>query len=226
MFTGIIEETGILLSVQGASSGSRLVVGARRVLEDTKKGDSIAVNGVCLTAASFDSGCFLADVMPETLKCSNLGCLPVKSPLNLERAMTAGGRFGGHIVSGHIDGTGTIVNIVRDGNALWYTIRSAPSILRCIVEKGSIAIDGVSLTVAQAGEQDFSVSLIPHTASNTTLGTLKPGSVVNLENDCVGKYIEKFMKIPRPAYETDRADTGNSRTGSRITPELLHQYGF
>lgn len=226
MFTGIIEETGILLSVKGGSSGSRLVIGAGRVLEDIKKGDSIAVNGVCLTAASFDSCCFTADVMPETLKRSNLGWLPIKSPLNLERAMMAGGRFGGHIVSGHIDGTGTIVNIVRDGNALWYTIRSAPSILRCIIEKGSIAIDGVSLTVAQVREQDFSVSLIPHTASRTTLGSLKPGRVVNLENDCVGKYIEKFMKIPPSAHSTEWADTGNRSTNSRITPELLKQYGF
>ena len=136
MFTGIIEETGILMSVKGGLSGSRLAVKADRVLEDIQKGDSIAVNGVCLTAYSFDSGCFYADVMPETLKRSNLARLPVGSPLNLERAMTAGGRFGGHIVSGHIDGTGTIVNIVRDGNALWYTVRSDPFILRRIIEKG------------------------------------------------------------------------------------------
>ena len=136
MFTGIIEETGILMSVKGGLSGSRLAVKADRVLEDIQKGDSIAVNGVCLTAYSFDSGCFYADVMPETLKRSNLARLPAGSPLNLERAMTAGGRFGGHIVSGHIDGTGTIVSIVRDGNALWYTVRSDPSILRRIIEKG------------------------------------------------------------------------------------------
>ena len=226
MFTGIIEETGILLSVKGGSSGSRLVIGADRILEDIKRGDSIAVNGVCLTAASFDSGCFLADVMPETLKRSNLGCLPIKSSLNLERAMIAGGRFGGHIVSGHIDGTGTIVNVVRDGNALWYTIRSAPPILRRIIENGSIAIDGVSLTVAQVREQDFSVSLIPHTASHTTLGALKPGRVVNLENDCVGKYIERFMKISPSAHSTEGEDTKNRGTGSRITPELLKQCGF
>lgn len=171
MFTGIIEETGILMSVKGGLSGSRLAVKADRVLEDIQKGDSIAVNGVCLTVYSFDSGCFYADVMPETLKRSNLARLPVGSPLNLERAMTAGGRFGGHIVSGHIDGTGTIVSIVRDGNALWYTVRSDPFILRRIIEKGSIAVDGVSLTVARVRDQDFCVSLIPHTAFCTTLGT-------------------------------------------------------
>lgn len=129
-------------------------------------------------------------------------------------------------MSGHIDGTGTIVNVVRDGNALWYTIRSAPSILRRIIEKGSIAIDGVSLTVAQVREQDFSVSLIPHTASHTTLGALKPGRVVNLENDCVGKYIERFMKISPSAHSTEDEDTKNRGTGSRITPELLKQCGF
>ena len=210
MFTGIIEETGILMSVQGGLSGSRLAVKADRVLEDIQKGDSIAVNGVCLTAYSFDSGCFYADVMPETLKRSNLARLPAGSPLNLERAMTAGGRFGGHIVSGHIDGTGTIVSIVRDGNALWYTVRSDPSILRRIIEKGSIAIDGVSLTVARVRDQDFCVSLIPH----------------NLKNDCVGKYIEKFIKIPPPFHCTEGADSKSTGTGSRITPELLKQYGF
>ena len=226
MFTGIIEETGILLSVKGGSSGSRLVIGADRILEDIKRGDSIAVNGVCLTAASFDSGCFLADVMPETLKRSNLGCLPIKSSLNLERAMIAGGRFGGHIVSGHIDGTGTIVSIVRDGNALWYTVRSDPFILRRIIEKGSIAVDGVSLTVARVRDQDFCISLIPHTAFCTTLGTLKPGCVVNLENDCVGKYIEKFIKIPPPFHCTEGADSKSTGTDSPITPELLKQYGF
>ena len=226
MFTGIIEETGILLSVQGGASGSRLVIKAGRILEDIKKGDSIAVNGVCLTASSFDSGCFSADVMPETLNRSSLGQLPLKSLLNLERAMMAGGRFGGHIVTGHIDGTGTIVSIVRDGNALWYTVRSDPSILRRIIEKGSIAIDGVSLTVARVRDQDFCVSLIPHTAFCTTLGTLKPGCVVNLENDCVGKYIEKFIKIPPPFHCTEGADSKSTGTGSRITPELLKQYGF
>lgn len=226
MFTGIIEETGILMSVKGGLSGSRLAVKADRVLEDIQKGDSIAVNGVCLTAASFDSGCFYADVMPETLKRSSLARLPVGSPLNLERAMMAGGRFGGHIVSGHIDGTGTIVSIVRDGNALWYTVRSDPSILRRIIEKGSIAIDGVSLTVARVRDQDFCVSLIPHTAFCTTLGTLRPGCVVNLENDCVGKYIEKFMKIPPPFLCTEGADSKSTGNGSPITPELLKQYGF
>ena len=226
MFTGIVEEIGAVRAVVSGGEWGSLSIGARRVLEDTRRGDSIAVNGVCLTAASFDSGCFYADVMPETLKRSNLARLPAGSPLNLERAMTAGGRFGGHIVSGHIDGTGTIVSIVRDGNALWYTVRSDTFILRRIIEKGSIAIDGVSLTVARVRDQDFCVSLIPHTAFCTTLGTLRPGCVVNLENDCVGKYIEKFMKIPPPFHCSEGADSKSTGTGSPITPELLKQYGF
>ena len=226
MFTGIVEEIGAVRTVVSGSEWGSLSIGARQVLEDTRRGDSIAVNGVCLTAYSFDSGCFYADVMPETLKRSNLARLPVGSPLNLERAMTAGGRFGGHIVSGHIDGTGTIVSIVRDGNALWYTVRSDPFILRRIIEKGSIAVDGVSLTVARVRDQDFCISLIPHTAFCTTLGTLKPGCVVNLENDCVGKYIEKFIKIPPPFHCTEGADSKSTGTDSPITPELLKQYGF
>ena len=226
MFTGIIEELGTIAHMDRRPDSIRLTIQAHKVLEGTQLGDSIAVNGVCLTAYSFDSGCFYADVMPETLKRSNLARLPVGSPLNLERAMIAGGRFGGHIVSGHIDGTGTIVNVVRDGNALWYTVRSDPSILRRIIEKGSIAIDGVSLTVTRVRDQDFCVSLIPHTAFCTTLGTLKPGCVVNLENDCVGKYIEKFIKIPPPFHCTEGADSKSTGTGSRITPELLKQYGF
>ena len=215
MFTGIIEETGILMSVKGGLSGSRLAVKADRVLEDIQKGDSIAVNGVCLTAASFDSGCFLADVMPETLKRSNLARLPVGSPLNLERAMTAGGRFGGHIVSGHIDGTGTIVSIVRDGNALWYTVSAPPALLRYIVEKGSVAIDGVSLTVAAVGESWFSISAIPHTVAVTLLGEKGVGDVVNLENDVIGKYVEKLLR-PR----TQEA------AKSSLTLEFLAEHGF
>ena len=226
MFTGIIEELGTIRGVSLTKDGGELQIAATTVLGGTKLGDSIAVNGVCLTVYSFDSGCFYADVMPETLKRSSLARLPVGSPLNLERAMMAGGRFGGHIVSGHIDGTGTIVSIVRDGNALWYTVRSDPFILRRIIEKGSIAIDGVSLTVARVRDQDFCVSLIPHTAFCTTLGTLKPGCVVNLENDCVGKYIEKFIKIPPPFHCTEGADSKSTGTGSPITPELLKQYGF
>lgn len=165
-------------------------------------GDSIADNGVCLTVTSFDNSTFRADVMHETLNRSALGSLCPGSPVNLERAMAADGRFGGHIVSGHIDGTGTVRTIERDGNAVWYTICCAPEILRYIIPKGSIAIDGISLTVAKVTDSDFAVSVIPHTAEETTLSRKKTGDTVNLENDCIGKYVEKLLDISVKAKNT------------------------
>ena len=186
---------------------------AKKVLEDIHLGDSIAVNGVCLTVTRFDSTTFQADVMNETLRRSSLGTLTNGSPVNLERAMAAGGRFGGHIVSGHIDGTGRITDICNDGIAAWYTISADRNILRYIVEKGSIAIDGISLTVAEVTDESFSVSIIPHTASNTVLSFRKPGDTVNLENDIVGKYVEKLM---RPSE--------NSNNG--LSMEMLAKNGF
>ena len=194
MFTGIIEEVGTVKAVQHSGSTSFIRIEAKKILEDIHLGDSIAVNGVCLTVTHFDSTTFQADVMNETLSRSSLGSLRNGSPVNLERAMAAGGRFGGHIVSGHIDGTGTVSDIRNDGIAVWYTISAKPEILRYIVEKGSIAIDGISLTVAKVTDNSFSVSIIPHTASVTILGTKKTGDIVNLENDIVGKYVEKLMK--------------------------------
>jgi len=194
MFTGIIEEVGTVKAVQHSGSNSFIRIEAKKILEDIHLGDSIAVNGVCLTVTHFDSTTFQADVMNETLSRSSLGSLRNGSPVNLERAMAAGGRFGGHIVSGHIDGTGTVSDIRNDGIAVWYTISANADILRYIVEKGSIAIDGISLTVAKVTDNSFSVSIIPHTASVTILGTKKIGDIVNLENDIVGKYVEKLMK--------------------------------
>ncbi len=194
MFTGIIEEVGTVKAVQHSGSNSFIRIEAKKILEDIHLGDSIAVNGVCLTVTHFDSTTFQADVMNETLSRSSLGSLRNGSPVNLERAMAAGGRFGGHIVSGHIDGTGTVSDIRNDGIAVWYTISAKPEILRYIVEKGSIAIDGISLTVAKVTDNSFSVSIIPHTASVTILSTKKTGDIVNLENDIVGKYVEKLMK--------------------------------
>ncbi|MBP3268825.1 MAG: riboflavin synthase, partial [Ruminococcus sp.] len=182
MFTGIIEEVGTVKAVQHSGSNSFIRIEAKKVLEDVHLGDSIAVNGVCLTVTHFDSTTFQADVMNETLSRSSLGSLRNGSPVNLERAMAAGGRFGGHIVSGHIDGTGTVSDIRNDGIAVWYTISANADILRYIVEKGSIAIDGISLTVAKVTDDSFSVSIIPHTASVTILGTKKAGDIVNLEN--------------------------------------------
>lgn len=215
MFTGIIEEVGTVISVQKGAASSFIEIKAETVLSDVHTGDSIAVNGVCLTVVSFSSASFRADVMNETLSRSSLGSLKQGSPVNLERAMAAGGRFGGHIVSGHIDGTGVITDIKKDGIAHWYTISANAAILRYIVEKGSIAIDGISLTVARVGDSSFAVSIIPHTAAKTVLSAKKIGDTVNLENDIIGKYVEKLMK-----------PEGDMSEKNGITMEFLAQNGF
>ena len=215
MFTGLIEEVG---SIQGIRRGQRscvLTIGCRTVLEDAKIGDSIAVNGVCLTVTSLGSNYYTADVMAETMNRSSLGQLSTGEPVNLERAMPANGRFGGHIVSGHIDGTGTVQAIVSDDNAVWYTISASPDLLRYIVEKGSITIDGISLTVAYVDEQCFKVSIIPHTQQVTSLHDRRIGDLVNLECDIIGKYVEKLM-MPRQQEKKE----------SKITEEFLREYGF
>ena len=205
MFTGLVEEVGTLRAVRKGAHSSVLSIGARLILDDLKTGDSVAVNGVGFTA----------DVMHETLNRSSLSALSPGSPVNLERAMAAGGRFGGHIVSGHIDGTGAITAKRRDDNAVWYTVAASPSLLRYIVEKGSIAIDGISLTVASVTERDFSVSVIPHTAAVTILGGKGPGDTVNLETDIIGKYVEKLL---RPREE--------AAPKSGLTLEFLARNGF
>ena len=192
MFTGIIEEIGTVRRIEHGAKGARLTIQAKTVLEDTRIGDSIATNGVCLTVISMTGDSFSADVMAESLRRSSLGTLQGGSPVNLERAMAANGRFGGHIVSGHIDGTGTIASQKREDNAVWVKIKTPAPLLRYIVEKGSIAIDGVSLTVAAVTDPDFSVSIIPHTGAQTILLGKKPGDPVNLECDVIGKYVEKL----------------------------------
>ncbi|MCR4645414.1 MAG: riboflavin synthase [Oscillospiraceae bacterium] len=212
MFTGIIEEIGHISRIQKGGTACTLTVSASRVLTDVRIGDSIAVNGICLTVCRFDAGSFSADVMPETMRRTNLGSLSAGSAVNLERAMAAGGRFGGHIVSGHIDGTGTVRNLRREENAVWVTIAAPDEILRYIVEKGSIAIDGISLTVAAVTAQDFSVSIIPHTGSETTLLARKPGDAVNLECDILAKYVEKLC---RPAKES-----------GGVSADFLAEHGF
>ncbi len=215
MFTGIIEEVGTVKSIQKGSVSSFIRINANAVLNGTHIGDSIAVNGVCLTVTDLTGNSFQADVMNETLSRSSLGLLKNGSPVNLERAMSAQGRFGGHIVSGHIDGTGIISSIEQDGIALWYTINTDSGILRYIVEKGSIAIDGISLTIAKVTDNDFSVSIIPHTAAQTVLSSKKTGDTVNLENDIIGKYVEKFLNPDEKKSEK-----------SRITMDFLAQNGF
>ncbi len=196
MFTGIIEEIGTVFKIKKGAVSAVLTISAREVLSDVKLGDSIAVNGICLTVTDFTSTQFSADVMHETLSRSALSILNSGSKVNLERAMAANGRFGGHIVTGHIDGTGVISAIKKDDNAIWYTIRTKSEILKLIVEKGSVAIDGISLTVAEVSRSEFKVSVIPHTAKNTILSVKRVGDSVNIENDCVGKYIEKLLGVP------------------------------
>ncbi|WP_026664963.1 riboflavin synthase [Butyrivibrio sp. FC2001] len=194
MFTGIIEEIGKVQSLKRDSKESHLVIGATKVLEDVHIGDSIAVNGVCLTVVSFSSGGFTVDVMNETFMRSSLGQLRVGEEVNLERAMAANGRFGGHIVSGHIDGTGRIKSVFDDGNAKWYEISVGSELLEGIVMKGSVAIDGISLTVARVTTSSFAVSIIPHTLDATILRGKRAGQVVNIETDMIGKYIKMFVK--------------------------------
>lgn len=212
MFTGIIEEVGKIQSIRKGASSAMLSIQASDIMQDIHLGDSIAVNGVCLTVTSISSNSFTADVMHETLNRSSLGNLRIGSPVNLERAMAANGRFGGHIVSGHIDGTGVVSGIHKDDNAVWYTIKTPLPVLRYIIEKGSIAIDGISLTVASVNKDSFRVSIIPHTASLTTLSNLRVGDSVNLENDCIGKYVERLM--------------GKERQNNHITAGFLAEHGF
>ena len=216
MFTGIVEEIGTVRRVVSGQMDGSLEIQAKLVLEGTKIGDSIAVNGVCLTVTSLRDGGFTADVMPETLRRSKLGSLRGGDSVDLERAMAAGGRFGGHIVSGRIDGVGAVTGLRREGTATWVTVAAPPEILRYIVEKGSIAINGVSLTVAAVTERDFSVSLIPHTGTQTILLQKKPGDRVNLENDIVGKYVARLLSPAAPGPATE----------SRITMEFLREHGF
>lgn len=195
MFTGIIEELGTIKRIALQGTSGQIVIQAKKVLEGTKIGDSIAVNGICLTVTSMQRDGFTADVMAETVRRSSLSGANNGDQVNLERAMAADGRFGGHIVSGHIDGTGRIASYRREENAVWVEIETSAEILRLIVEKGSVCIDGISLTVASVSDTGFQVSVIPHTAEETTLLKKRPGDLVNLENDVVGKYVEKLLGL-------------------------------
>ena len=214
MFTGIVEEVGTVRRVHSGPASAVLTIQARTVLEDLKIGDSVAVNGICLTVTTLPAGAFTADVMHETLNRSSFSGLRPGSPVNLERALPAGGRFGGHIVSGHVDGVGTLTRVKQDGPAVWYTVRTSPEIRRQLVEKGSVAIDGISLTVAAVHPDGFSVSVIPHTLRATVLGRRQEGDLVNLETDILGKYVEALL---RPAVEPDRGT---------LTREFLTRCGY
>ncbi|NMB22422.1 MAG: riboflavin synthase [Corynebacterium sp.] len=196
MFTGIVEELGSVSGVENLGDSVRLTISAARVLEDVNLGDSISVNGVCLTVATFEDGHFTADCMQETLDRSSLGSLTVGSPVNLERAMAANGRLGGHIMQGHVDGTTTLLS--RESSENWDVLRFAlpADLARYVVEKGSIALNGTSLTVSSLGEDWFEVSLIPTTLRETTHGQLQVGDVVNIEVDVIAKYVERMMTGP------------------------------
>ena len=215
MFTGIVEELGEVVALNKSGASGRITIRAPYVLQDAQIGDSIAVNGVCLTAQSINGDTFSADCMHETFERSSLGALTIGSKVNLERAMQMNGRFGGHIVSVHIDGTGRITRIETDNNAVWYTIQAPAEIMHYIIEKGSVAIDGISLTVARVAASTFAVSIIPHTRTQTTLGSKRVGDVVNLENDVIGKYVEKLF-----------APAAQSENESGISMDFLIENGF
>ena len=214
MFTGIIEEVGRIKAIQRRTKSFSLEVEADIVLQDTLVGDSIATNGVCLTVTSMQPKGFTADVMPETVSRTSLSSLKPGSPVNLERALTLQKRLGGHMVQGHVDGTGTIRRRTLDDDAIWLWIECRPNIMRYIVEKGSVTIQGVSLTVAKVQGALFAVSLIPHTQGATTLHAAKVGDIVNIENDIVAKYVEKMLTpaLTTPGNNDDSQDERNAST--------------
>ena len=193
MFTGIVEEVGRVVSAEP----NRLIIGASVVTDDLKVSDSICVNGVCLTVTSRDSASFSVDVVPETLRRTNLESLREGDPVNLERPLAVGDRFGGHVVQGHVDATAAVESITDDGEALLIKFRAGPSIMRYVVEKGFIAVDGTSLTVVNCDSRSFVVTVIPYTRDNTVLGTRKLGDQVNLEADIIAKYVERLSTESR-----------------------------
>ena len=217
MFTGIVEEIGSLKELSIGSGLGNIEIECNKVLEETKIGDSIAVNGVCLTVNKINSNSFVADIMGETLDRTNLGRLKDGNKVNLERALKVSDRFGGHIVSGHVDGKGQILSIDNKEDGTWFTISADKEILKYIILKGSITIDGISLTVAYVDNEVFKVSIIPHTLKNTILAQKIHVSYVNLENDIMGKYIEKFMIFSKTESENEK---------SKITLDFLRENGF
>lgn len=218
MFTGIIEETGRITRIDPATNGIKLVVGAKLVLEDVKLGDSISINGACQTVIWFDSNSFAAEVSSETLDVTTFKDFKPGKKVNLERALKLSDRLGGHIVSGHVDSVGELIEIKPDGISKIYTFKAPPEISRYLIYKGSITIDGISLTVSNLRDNDslFSIAVIPHTFENTALLSLKCGDKVNLESDIIGKYIEKLLKN----------GDNKSTNPSKISYEFLSQHGF
>lgn len=220
MFTGLVEEIGQIKSVIKQGEAMVLTIGAGIVTQDVKLGDSISVNGVCLTVTSFDRSSFSVDVMPETFRRSSLHRLKPGEAVNLERAMQAGARFGGHIVQGHVDGTGAVISRKSDANAVVFRIRlDDPEQLRYIIPKGSITVDGISLTVVDTSDDGFTVSIIPHTLAETALQHKQAGAVVNIETDIIGKYVEHLLRFRQP-------DANRKSGGSKLSTAYLAEHGF
>lgn len=215
MFTGIIEEIGNIESIRSSTDAIQLKIKARKIIEEIALGDSISVNGVCLTVTSFRETVFAVDVMPETVKATSLKTLTNGSKVNLERAMSANGRFGGHFVTGHVDGTGKIIKRNPVSNAVYYDIEAPPELLKFMILKGSIAVDGTSLTIFGLTDSTFTISLIPHTLSETILGQKGAGDIVNLECDMLAKYMEKYTSPHK-----------NEKTATSLTPSFLEKHGY
>lgn len=217
MFTGLVEELGKVKALQKNTQSAQITIEAKKILKDIRLGDSIAVNGTCLTVTRYADNFFTADVMPETVRSTVLAHLKPGDYVNLERTLQVGSRLGGHMVSGHVDGVGVITGKVREENAIMVSIRAETEVLRYVIKKGSIAIDGISLTVVNVDEDRFSVSLIPHTAQMTTLGLKKTGEYVNLETDLIGKYVERLLETRDVKEKNDKR---------AITSGYLAEHGF
>ncbi|PEE41947.1 riboflavin synthase [Bacillus pseudomycoides] len=213
MFTGIVEELGTVSNIRQSGEAMKLTIAANTILSDVKLGDSIAVNGICLTVTSFTASSFTVDAMPETVRATSLRMLGTSSKVNLERAMAANGRFGGHFVTGHIDGIGTILNKKQHYNAIYYKIGIPDDLLRYCLQKGSIAVDGTSLTIFGIDESSITISLIPHTVSESIIGKKAAGDIVNIECDMIGKYIERFISQP-------------TKRSTSVTESFLQENGF
>jgi riboflavin synthase len=194
MFSGIVEEMGAVQAIEKGLAGAKFSILASAILDDLHVGDSVSVSGACLTATKIEDQSFFVDVSTETMNCTNLGTIAVGTPLNLERAMKLNARMGGHLVTGHIDGIGTLRAREQDGNAIYLTVEASEDIMRYCVPKGSITIDGISLTINSVTAHSFSVAIIPHTAKVTTIGLKQVGDAVNLESDLIGKYVERLLQ--------------------------------
>jgi riboflavin synthase, alpha subunit len=222
MFTGIIEAVGKVADIERAGDAIRLSVTTAKVAEDVAIGDSVAINGVCLTVTEINAPRVTFDAVFETMRKTTLGSLQVGDSVNLERSLPVGGRLGGHIVQGHVDGTGRIASIRPVGNSWFVYVDASPELMRYIVTKGSVALDGISLTVAESEDRTFALSIIPHTWDNTTLHEKHAGDAVNIECDILGKYVEKMLG----GYGIEAGENGRDRSGAGVTMDLLARSGY